>query len=83
MNTNIIKKLLNISFTSLGILILLWTFLWFIKLKTATDLGTLLIGIIFLSAGIYIMLIFIGLIIAYLIIRFIIKKIKKQIKNKK
>ena len=78
MKSKIIKKLLNISFTILAILIFSWTILWFIKLKTATDLGTLLIGIIFLAIGIYVVLIFIGLIIVYLIIRFIIKLIKKR-----
>ncbi len=78
MKSKIIKKLLNISFSTLGILILLWTILWFIKLKTATDLGTLIIGIIFLATGIYAVLIFIGLILAYLIIKFIIKKITRR-----
>jgi len=78
MKSKIIKKLLNISFTTLGILVLLWTTLWFMKLKTATDLGTLIIGIIFLATGIYAVLIFIGLILAYLIIKFIIKKIFRK-----
>jgi hypothetical protein len=78
MKSKIIKKLLNISFTILGILILLWTILWFIKLKTTTELGTLIIGIIFLATGIYAILIFIELILAYLIIKFIIKKIQNK-----
>lgn len=78
MKTKLIRKLLNISFTTLGILVLLWTILWFIKLKTTTELGTLIMGIIFLATGIYAVLIFIGLILTYLIIKFIIKKIIKR-----
>ncbi len=78
MKIKLIKKLLNISFTTLGILVLLWVILWFIKLKTATDVGTLLMGIIFLSTGIYATLIFIGLIILYLITKFTIKQIKNK-----
>jgi hypothetical protein len=78
MKTKTIKKLLNISFTILGILILLWTILWFIKLKTTTELGTLIIGIIFLSIGIYAILIFISIIITYILIKYLIQKIKKK-----
>ncbi|NCN87013.1 hypothetical protein GW932_04205 [archaeon] len=82
MKNKIIKKLLNITFLVLGILIVFWTVLWLIELKTATDLGTLIIGIIFLSIGIYATLIFLVLIFIYIILSLIIKKIKKIKKSK-
>ena len=77
MNSQLIKKLLSISFTLLAILVFIWTILWFIKLKTATEIGIILISIIFLATGIYAILIFIGLILAYLLTKFIIKKIRR------
>jgi hypothetical protein len=74
MKIKTIKKLLNTSFTTLGILVLIWTALFLIKLKTKTNLETLIIGINLIAKGIYAILVVIGLILIYLLIKFIIKK---------
>ena len=73
-----IWRSLKIFWIAIGIIILLWTFLVFTKIKTMGDLGGIIVGTVLLGAGIYAFFIYIALTIIILLIRFVYKLITRK-----
>jgi len=57
--------------------ILLWTLFFFIKMQTINTLGVIGVALLF-ATGIYMLIIFIGITLLFLLIKWIIKKIRKR-----
>jgi len=71
-----IYKILKTLWFIFGGLISLWTFFWYIKILTIGELGGVMASTILLASGIYALSIYIMATLLFLLIRFIIKKLK-------
>ena len=80
MSKKFISPFLKTSWLILGGAILLWTIFWYIKMITINTLGVLALAALFAS-GIYLLAIYLGLTIIFLLIKWLIKKIKHERKN--
>lgn len=69
---NIIKTIWLI----IGGLLILWTGFWFVKMYTIQDLGVIAIAVLFAS-GIYLIMIYLAITLLFLLIKWVIKKIRK------
>jgi len=58
--------------------ILLWTIFFFIKMYTINTLGVIAVALLF-ATGIYMLIIFVGITLLFLLIKWIVKKWKKKI----
>lgn len=72
---NLFEKVLKIVWFVLGGIILLWTFFFYIWMRTSNDFGVFL-ATIFFGLGIYALLIFLVLTFLYCLIKWIIGKWK-------
>jgi len=78
----VIKKILKIVWIVIGILIALITGLLYIRMYSASGFGV--IGLVLLFAtGIYALLIYTGITLLFLLIKWIIKRIRKRKKRGK
>ena len=72
----IIYRTLKIMWGIIGILILFWTSFWYIKVLTIGELGGVIAGTILFALGFYLLGIYIGITLLFLLIKWIIKKLK-------
>ncbi|MBU2562404.1 MAG: hypothetical protein KKF68_01965 [Nanoarchaeota archaeon] len=73
----IIYRTIQIIWIIIGGLILLWTGFWYVKILTIGEIGGVLAGTVLLASGIYMLAIYLLLTMAFLLIKYIIKKIRK------
>jgi len=71
---SLLWKTTKIIWLIIGILILLWTGFWFVKMFTMQTVGVIATVVLF-AAGVYLFFGFILITIAFLILRFFIRKI--------
>jgi len=72
----IIYRTLKIMWGIIGILILFWTSFWYIKVLTIGELGGVIAGTILFALGFYLLGIYIGITLFFLLIKWIIKKLR-------
>jgi hypothetical protein len=70
-------RILKVIWFLIGFLILLITFLLYLKMYSASGLGVIAVALLF-SVGIYSLFIYIGITLLFLIIKWLIKKIRKR-----
>lgn len=68
-------RILKITWGLVGILISIWTAYWFVRVKIFNDYG-LIVNVIMFASGLYSLFIFIGITLLFLIIKWIVKKIR-------
>ena len=73
----IIYKTIKAIWFTKGTLILAWTLFWFIKIQTIGDLGGVLAGTVLFASGIYLLAIYLAITLLFLLIKWIVKKIRK------
>ncbi len=76
----ILFRILKIIWIAIGILIALITGLMYLKMYSANGLGVIAVALL-VAAGVYAFLIYAGITVLYLLIRWIIRIIKRKEKN--
>ncbi len=72
-----IYRITKIVWFIIGGFIFLWTVFWFVKAHTLHDFSVLAATILF-AIGLYGVFIFIGITLLFLLIKWIVKKLKKR-----
>jgi hypothetical protein len=68
-------RILRIIWFTFGGLIALWTILWGIKMNSISGFGVIIVTILF-AVGIYSLIIFVIITVLFLLIKWIVKKVK-------
>mgnify|MGYP001592159811 CR=1 FL=1 len=73
----IINRILKIIWIVIGVLISLWTIYFYLKMNSANGLGIIALVISF-TLGFYTLILYVGITLLFLFVKWIIKKIKKR-----
>lgn len=73
----IVYRIVKGVWLTLGSFIALWTIYWYVKIYTIGELGGVLAGTILFASGIYMLGIFIGITLLFLLFKLIVGKLIK------